>query len=368
MASLVTGLAPLAHGLTDRGARLPPTTSTVSAIARDASVRTTMLTGVPYTFRAFGFANGWERFMEYSPSSGAPATAPLDDAAAWITEIAKGPSDTRALLLVHARGGHPPWDVTPKELAAATPREASDLLIEPRKAAETIAKMRRAKRAKIPKEEHRAMIRSLETVGLVGQDRAVGALVAALKAAGLWDATLFLVTADVGSGVTDLFADGLDLKEPELTLPLYVHFPGNVAAGRRVTEPSQVTDLATTMLRALGLAMPREAAGRDLAKLALDADVVIDMPQIATLEGRYSARWGDLVLAGKYPLPPALCDLALDATCAFNRRDAMPIAAAGIFRRLVAQDLALRAIAAKREPASIDDDTAAALRVWGAGD
>jgi hypothetical protein len=226
--------------------------------------------------------------------------------------------------------------------------------------------MRRSKRARVVSDEDRTRIRALSALGLAGQDRALAALVTALKAAGLWDSTLLVVTGDVASGAGDLFGDGLELKEPVLTLPLYVHFPGGLGAGRRFAEPTEVVDLARTSLAALGLAPPRQTLGRDLWRVAADLDVAVAAPQIAVLDDRYSARWGDLVLTGKYPAPPALCDLGVDATCAFNRRDAMPIVAGAIFRRVVAQDLAMRAIAARREPASIDADTGAAMAVWGA--
>jgi hypothetical protein len=44
----------------------------------------------------------------------------------------------------------------------------------------------------------------------------------------------------------------------------------------------------------------------------------------------------------------------------------MPIAVSAIFRSVVAQDLAARTDGARREPASIDADTGAAMSVWGA--
>ena len=226
--------------------------------------------------------------------------------------------------------------------------------------------MRHAKHANVVTEADRQRIRSLETMALAGQDRALGSLVAALKTANLWDTTLLVVTGDVASGAGELFADSLEMKEPVLTLPLYAHFPGGVAAGRRIGEPTEIVDLARTALVALGLAPPKQSSGRDLAKLAADVEVVAGGPQVATLDNRYAARWGDLVLSGKYPVPPSMCDLALDATCAFNRRDAMPIAAGAMFRGVVAQDLATVGIAAKREPVTIDPDMAAALNVWGA--
>ncbi|APR83869.1 Choline-sulfatase [Minicystis rosea] len=364
MASLLTGLPPQGHGVTDTGARLPAGVNTIAGVARDASVRTAMFSGVPYTFRAFGFGGAWERYTEHPPSSGAAATAPIDDALAWITETGKNAPEARLLAVVHARGGHPPWDVSSKELSTAGPPEYTGL-IEPRSAAQKIARLRRSKR-QVVTEADRLRIRALEQLALAGQDRALGVLLTALHTSGLWDSTLLIVTGDVSSGSDALFADGTDLKEPALTLPLYAHFPGGVGAGRRLSDPTEMVDIARTALAALALPPPKQALGRDLARIVLDLDVASLDPQVATLDDRYAARWGDLVLSGKFPKAPSLCDLSLDATCAFNRRDVMPIAASAIFRWVTAQDLATRSIAAKREPATIDGDTSAALNVWGA--
>jgi hypothetical protein len=366
VASLLTGLPPLAHGLTDAGARLPASQITIAGVARDASVRTAMFTGVPSTFRAFGFGAAWERFAEHTPSSGDSATAPIDSAAAWITEVTKASNEARMLAVIHARGGHPPWDATPREISTAAPSDYTGM-IEPRRGAQLLARMRRSKRAaSIISEADRLRVRALEQIGLTGQDRALGALIAALKAANIWDTTLFIVTGDVSSGVTELFADGLDLKEPALSLPLYVHFPGGLHAGRRVVEPTEIVDLARTSLTALGLSFSKQSFGRDLGRVASGSEDASAGPQIATLEGRYAARWGHLVLSGRYPAAPALCDLSIDPLCAFNRRETMPIAASAIFRSIVAEDLATRAPRGRREPATIDPETAAALVVWGA--
>ena len=364
-ASLLTGLPPVAHGLTDASARLPDGRPTLGTVAREASVRTAMFTGVPYSFKAFGTSRGWERFVEHSPSSGDLATAPIDDATAFVTEIAKGPASARLLIVVHARGGHPPWDVTAKELSTAVPSEYGGL-IEPRRAAESIARLRKSKH-KVITDGDRQVIGTLSALGLSGQDRALGGLVASLRAAGLWDSTLFMVTGDVSSGAGELFADGLDLKEPPLTLPLYVHFPGGRMGGKRVGAPTEIADLSHTALSALGLSFAKHPYGRDLGRIAAGLEGTPE-PQIATMETRYAARWGDLVLSGRYPKAPELCDLSLDPTCAFNRRDQAPIAVAAMFRSVVALDVATQAADARREPATLDPDTAAALRVFGAID
>jgi hypothetical protein len=366
VASLLTGLPPSAHGLTDAGARLPASQTTIAGIARDASVRTAMFTGVPPTFRAFGFGASWERFVEYAPSSGDPAPAPIDSAATWITEVAKASNEMRLLALVHARGGHPPWDVTPRELATAAPPDYTGV-IEPRRGAQILSRMRKIRRAaNVVSDADRRRIRSLERIALAGQDRALGALIAVLKTTNLWDSTLFIVTGDVGSGATELFADGMDLQEPVLSLPLYVRFPGGLYAGRRVSEPTEVIDIARSILAALGLSFAKQSFGRELSRIAGGFEEASGGPQIATLESRYSARWGHLVLSGRYPAAPALCDLSIDPLCAFNRRETMPIAASAIFRNIVAQDAATSALRGDREPATIDPETAAALIVWGA--
>jgi arylsulfatase A-like enzyme len=370
MASVLTGLPPQGHTVDDAAARLPERMTTIGAIARDSSVRSAMLTGVPTTFRAFGFASGWGRFVEHPPASGDPATTPIDAAAAWITETAREGAGARLLVVVHARGGHPPWEVPPKELSALKPADYTGP-IEPRRAGQALARIRSSwRRAKILTSNDRDRIRDLSAIALSGQDRALGGVISALKTAGLWDETLLVVTGDVASGRSDdaLYGDALDLAEPTLTLPLYVRFPGDLYAGLRVAAPTEIVDIPRTALAALRLAFAqgRKVYGSDLAAVASGRDGIERDPQVAVLGERYSTRWGALVLFGRFGTPPFLCDLALDPTCAFNRRDVMAHATMALFRRTVAFDAATRAPASYREPATIDPDTAAQLSVWGA--
>ncbi|WP_437576583.1 sulfatase-like hydrolase/transferase [Sorangium sp. So ce887] len=366
VASLLTGLPPPAHTVTDTGARLPARMTTLGAIASDSSIRTGFFTGVPTTFRAFGFGPGWSRVLEHPPTSGEPATTPIDAAAAWISETVRQDAGNRLLAFVHARGGHPPWEVGPKELNALKPADYAGS-IEPRSAAQVLARLRNRRRSVLSPDD-RDRIRDLFSIALAGQDRALGNLIGTLKAAGLWDETLFIVTGDLASGRSDatLYAESLDLQEPVLTLPLYVHFPGDLYAGQRVSAPTEIIDIARTAVASLGLSFARKPLGKDLAAVASGLEGVERDPQIAALGDRYSTRWGNLVLSGRLGVPPFLCDLDVDPTCAFNRREVMPLATVSLFRRTVTFDLSLRAPAAQREPATIDAETAAVLNVWGA--
>ena len=365
-ATLLTGLLPVAHTLTDPAMRLPDSQTTIAEVARDAAVRTGFFTGVPFTFKAFGFAQGWEKLFEHAPSSGDASTMPLDTAASWIAEIAKEDAAARLLAVIHSRGGHPPWEVSQKEISTLQPTDYSGP-IETRRAAQTIAKARKKKNRDVLSQVDRDRIHGLSMLALAGQDKALGALIAALKTAGLWDATLLVVTGDVASGssLAALYGDALPLSEPLLTLPLYVHFPGNLFAATRVTEPTEMADVTRTAFAALGLELGKRG-GRDLAQIASGLSLGPTSPQIATLDQAYSARWGNLVLTGRSGAAPTLCDLQLDPTCAVNRREQMPFAAHALFRRVVAAHLAARPTASQRELATVDEDTANQLKVWGA--
>lgn len=365
VASLLTALPPRGHTVTDLGARMPSWHTTLGAIAHDASIRAAMFTGVPSTFKSFGFASGWEHFATYPPYGNDPSTAPLDGAAAWISEVLRQARDARLLVVVHSRGGHPPWDITPKELALLPPSKYTGI-IEPRRGAQQLASVRKKKRKRdVLSAQDQERVAALEATALAYEDRALGNLVAALKSAGIWESTVFVVTGDVGSGASSLYVEGSDLGESFLTLPLYVRFPDGRYGGTHVNLPTETWDITQTAISALGISFSRQGLGRDLSAVASGLEDSTAEPQIATLDDRYSARWGELIMAGRYDGAPALCDMSLDSTCAFNRRDTMPLAAQALFRRVMRRDQSTRVDAQKREPASIDPDTAAALRVWG---
>src|SRR5260370_41750825 len=214
VASLLTGLSPRAHGAEDSGARLPTTLTTLGVAARDGSVQTAMFSGCPTTFEAFGFSRGWDKYATFSPVEGAPAVAPLTEAARWTVEHMKS-SDARALVVVHARGGHPPWDVTINEAAKLPPSEHSGPM-EARRAGELLSRARARRSPFRLTENDRTRMWALYEAPLAGQDRALGQFVDALKKANLWNETLFVVTGD-GSTVGDgraPFVGGEDLSRP----------------------------------------------------------------------------------------------------------------------------------------------------------
>lgn len=364
MASLLTGMSPRRHGVEDTGARLPDRLTTIAEAARDGSVQTAMFTGSPTTFAPFGFDQGWDRFAAFSPVSGTSATAPITEAAAWVSRHMKDPK-ARGLVVIHARGGHPPWDVTGSEASDLAPVDYSGSM-EPRRSAQVIARARAKKSRYRLSEADRIRMWALYEKGLAGQDRALGALVETLRKDDLWKDTLFVVTSDTGVSNRAPFGEGEDLSEESLSVPLWVRFPAGDKKGLTVDTPTAVTDVSRTVLAALGLGIPKHFEGADLYATATAQAFASARPLGATLGSRYSVRWGDFLLHGTAGKSPVLCDLSQDPSCENSRLDPMPIVSRAMFRWMWDADFAARqARSEPREPATVDADTAAALSVWG---
>jgi arylsulfatase A-like enzyme len=366
LATLLTGLPPRVHGVEDAGARLSGSLTTIGVAARDGSVQTAMFSGCPTTSEAFGFARGWDKYLSISPVEGAPAVAPLTEAAQWTVDHMKT-TDARALVVVHARGGHPPWDVTMNEAAKLPPSEYSGPL-DPRRAAEVIARARGKHSRFHLTENDRLRMWAIYDEALRGQDHALGQLIDALKKANLWDDALFIVTGDipVSSESRAPFGDGEDLSEDSLKVPLWVHFPGGALAGTKVTLPTALPDVSRSALDALRLPVPDGFEGIDLFATASGAAILpAGRPQSATLGSRYAMRLGDLTLSGLPGRAPSLCDTVSDPNCEVDRLERMPRAAGLLFGMEYDAETAAQKVRRAREPATVDASTAAALQVWG---
>jgi arylsulfatase A-like enzyme len=365
VATLLTGLSPRAHGVEDGGARLSSSVTTLGGAVRDGSVQTAMFSGCPTTFEAFGFSQGWDKYATYSPVEGAPAVAPLTEATRWTVDHMKSP-EARALVVIHARGGHPPWDVTLNESAKLPPSEYSGPM-EARRAGELTARAR-ARHSKFRLSDNdRTRMWAIYDVALAGQDRALGQFVDALKKSNLWEETLFVVTGDVSSASDSRtpFGEGEELAEPLLGVPLWIHFPGSALAGKRVDSPTGVADIASSVLGSLRLPRPDGFDGIDLFAAASGVEPPAGRPITATLGSRYSLRLGDLILSGTAGKAPVLCQLSSDPSCEVDRLERMPRAVSLLFRLAFEGEVAAQKRRHPREPATIDPSTAAALQVWG---
>jgi hypothetical protein len=371
VASLLSGLPPLAHQLQSSKARLPQSVQLLSERVHELSGESAFFTGVPQTRSVLGFERGWNRYEAFSPVQDLPASAPLDRARSWLEQGLERDPDARRLLVIHLRGGHPPWDLSREEVAELEPHDYAGLL-EARRGGIILANQRALPRPA----QHRlapsdwARLHELELAALAKQDQALGALIELLERTKLWEQTLFVFTGDVAPGDPPEapFGDGGPLSEDRLVVPLWLKLPAARLAGSVVPGPVTSVDVAATLAAALGLPGKENLDGIDLRQLAAGVAPVIGRPLLALLGSEYATRWGPWLLRGTSPKTPTLCDLGADPACANDVLDRNPLAAEALWRatfdeqrRQPALDGTLRRL----ELAPIDRDTAAALQVWG---
>lgn len=325
VASMLTGLSPREHGAEGPGGVLPPNALTIAQAARQAGIQTAMFTTNVTTSSAFGFARGWETFSARMPNEDGASTAIFDDVAEWLDAH----RTDRFLVFVHARGGHPPWEVPAEELKDLPPAGYAGAL-DPKRAGEMLAKAQRTPgSARLFTDADRTRAFALEGRAVLAQDAALGRLVARVKGLGRDADTTWIITGDVGvdSAARVPFIEDDNLDEASLSLPLIVRSPEppNVSRRSRVKSPTTSMDVAHTVLEAFGLSPPAQLRGENLlAHLSPDTSV---RPLFATTTTRFSLRWGNFVFGGTSGREGKLCDLSLDANCLSDIRPTHPIAA-----------------------------------------
>ncbi len=370
MATLLTGQPPRVSHVDEDDARLPASAVTLSDMARQAGVVAGYFTANPMTGSAFGFGRSWQTFVEHLPTEDGPAVRVFDDAAAWIDAH----KSERFLLVVDARGGHPPWDVTNDELKGMPPEDYGGGL-DPKHAAELLSKARHVPPMIRFTDADRARAAALYEKAILAHDAALGRLLGALRAADRDKDTTVLVTSDFGvnEAARVPYGDGDPPEEAVLSVPLVLREASHAGAGTRVTAPTADLDVAPTVLGALGLSASSLFSGTDL-RLAAARGAPDGRPRLATTHGgHFALAWGNFVLAGRQGQRGELCDLSLEASCVADIRTTHPLALDAITRRYQEMTRATTPAgqvtkdtpAAPREPLTLDPATTAALRAWG---
>lgn len=378
VASLVTGVPVPVHALEDSGARLSPRTPLLGKTLAPFGVETAMFTEVPTTGPAFGFAHDWTSYAARTPLEGAPVA--FDEVSKYLEQHA----GKKVFVLAHARGAHPPWEVSGEALKTLPP-EGYTGPVDPKHVVSILAKARRGLIRL--SEKDRVRLHALTDVALEAQDKKLDALIESMRANGTLDKTLLIVTGDApfvippatapvvpaasasaaasaAPPIASAAPESGDHEAPEdpMAIPLIVRFPGGVAAGRVAASVTDPMDVAATVIAAFG--GPLEGlGGRDLAPLALDDESARDTARLSDDGHGYQLTWGDLRLVGTWGKVPILKPrLAGDDLRA--KRPFEYLAAWGLAAEARAQWLAARAKGPGREPATIDPETQAALDSW----
>lgn len=360
LASMLTGRAARAIKMDEPDARLPASVVTVADAARQGGVVTGFFSANPTTQEPFGFDRSWETMVSHSPDE-SPSTKVFDDAAAFV-ETHKA---DRFLVVLHARGGHPPWDSSPDELKGLPPVNYMGSL-DPRQAGELLARARHSPPAYHLTDADRERLWALYASSLSYNDAALGRLLEAVKRAGRDDDTMIIVTSDVpvDESARVPFGEGGPPEEIALLAPLVVRPAVHVAPAIHVRHRTADVDLAKTMLDALGLAPPPDFHGIDLRETAAHGPPANGRPLLATARDRFALAWGDFILAGSSKRE-VVCVASLDPACALDTSSTHPIAARAL-EGLLEKDLdEMGSSGVTAESAKPEALTTSALRTWG---
>lgn len=361
MAAMFSGRSPHALRLEDGEARLPASVTTIVDAARQAGLVTGYFTGNPLTTAPYGFDRSWETQAAFLPDVDPQGTRPFDEAAGWI----HAHKDARFLVVIHARGGHPPWSATPDQIKTMAPENYAGGL-DPKHAGELLAKARHVPPLLRFTDADRTRAFALHGIAIADQDRALSRVLAEVHSAGRDDQTLVVVTSDMGvsTGANIPFGDGEAPSEPILATPLIVRGKGVFPAGASVSSPTEDLDIAKTVVGALGLKAPASFEGVDLASVAAAPSTTLGRSLFASVLGRHSLRWGSLVLESS-DRRELLCDVALEPLCTTDVRPTHPLALLVLARRLAQEKAASGIGAVAREPAVLDAHLQGELRAWG---
>ncbi|MBI4422939.1 MAG: sulfatase [Elusimicrobia bacterium] len=283
-ASLFTGHTPEVHGqyvnAPLRG--LPGFETTLAQRMKEAGYDTASFSGGVYMMKAWGLDKGFDHYENlFSTAAAMPASmdAALPRVERWVKRDRKGPF----FLYMAVDDLHTPYQsAEPERFDPGYDGIAHDT---------DVAHVRffRAYNGEaladgdplLPKLElfrrdprHLAHLSAHYDASLRHADAKIAELVARLKAAGRWERTVLIVTADHGEllGEHGLMGHTEGLYEPVLRVPLILRHPGfPELRGRRISKPVQRIDLTPTVLDIAGASYAgAELQGASLLPLLRD--------------------------------------------------------------------------------------------------
>jgi arylsulfatase A-like enzyme/Tfp pilus assembly protein PilF len=236
-ATILTGLLPPQHGVRENGAgALPESHPTIARALKEAGYRTAAFVGAFVLDRRFGLAQGFDVYDDQIPrdpraaerlEAERPASAVADRAIAWLQTAIRNPQSA-FFIWIHFYDPHAPYTPPPEYASRAKTAYDGEVMFA---------------------------------------DAQLARVIDALRANGTLDRTLVVVAGDHGEGLGDHGerTHGMLLYDSTLRVPLVIAGPGRRAA--TIADAVSLSEIAPTILRAVGMTPPAGMKGRDLLQL-----------------------------------------------------------------------------------------------------
>jgi choline-sulfatase len=253
LASVLTGLYPSAHGVTENGYGFPDDLPTLPKLLHAAGYRT----GAFLANMCQANHQGWDGFACSAGQDGKTVRRAL----AWAAEPPQ-PAGRPFFLWVHLFGAHSPY---------YNGGDAAARLLDPGYRGTLGPKRWRldpvmTQHLQLSPADVRHLA-ALYDAAVMGSDRQVGALLDGLKAAGGLERTVVVLLSDHGEELyahNNYLYHSCSVYQTALHVPLAIAAPGLLPAGAAVPQTVELIDVAPTLLDLLAVPPAKEVHGRSL--------------------------------------------------------------------------------------------------------
>lgn len=310
VASVLTSLWPATHQAKTDSARVPAGAVLLSESYKEAGFSTASFIANGFVSNVFGFEQGWDHYTNFiRENKNTQAENVYQEAGDWIEHH----KNERFFVYVQTIDPHVPYDPPAEFLNMYDQREYTGQVL-PRSTPDLLEKAKRTPPVVTFDASDRRRLEALYDGEVSYQDHWLGEFVRRLKALGVYDDTLFVITADHGEEFNDhgSYGHGHTVYQELLHVPLIFRLPGRIPAGQRVTQTVSTVDIGPTLFE--GTAIPPEASAEGHSLQPYLHGEIPSMPAVAfsdMLDDRRVIRAGrwKLVLRG---VNPSLFDLQED--------------------------------------------------------
>jgi len=266
--SMMTALNTINHGVFTPDFSLDPATPTLAELLKARGFCNAAFTGGGYVSGFYGFSKGFDSFRVLGEVNDRDAAAKLaDKATRWIEKNL----DRDFFLFLHTYQIHNPYSAEEpwnrRYLREGAGLSELDM---------TPLRFNHEERFKpVSKEMRRDIVGLYDGEIRYTDESLIGSLVAKLKALGIYDRTMIVLTSDHGEEFAEhgSWLHTHSVYDELLRVPLIVKFFGSRNAGRTVRTPAFLVDVMPTVAEELGIKLPSEGLdGKSLLPLADGGD------------------------------------------------------------------------------------------------
>lgn len=299
-ASLLTSQHVSTHGLMDGSARgydwLPTATTTMAEVFHDAGFATISFASVWFVGRYFNMHQGFDEAHEFDsldrtqPNWSKSAREYIGRLAPWLHRHRDDPF----FVFLHVFDPHapyesyPPYDTLWVDKDRKTEHErfyesAKEFIDDPERIGGRILFREEVQDAGIDPDKYISVPKDWYDGSIRGMDAEIGKLLEQLKALGLDEKTLVIVSSDHGEQFFDHggMGHGYTLYSEENHVPFIFRWPGVIPDGIEVTETVRTIDLMPTILELCRLPLPDTAQGRSLVPMLLEGERISPEPAVS---------------------------------------------------------------------------------------